>query len=67
MIQYFARNDANYRLQDKKANRSIGDANFLTKEWLMGCVGKSCGSCDDCLTYNISHGNQLRPDGAEGL
>ncbi|MFM7987488.1 MAG: hypothetical protein ACKPKO_50065, partial [Candidatus Fonsibacter sp.] len=50
MIQYFTRKVENYRLQDKKANRSIGDASFITKEWLMGCVGKSCGSCGDCLT-----------------
>ena len=56
MVQYFARKVENYRLQDKKANRSIDDANFITKEWLMSCVGKSCGSCGDCLTYNRSQG-----------
>ncbi|MFM7989449.1 MAG: C-terminal helicase domain-containing protein, partial [Candidatus Fonsibacter sp.] len=56
MIQYFARHVDNYKLQYKKANRSIDDASFITKEWLMGCIGKSCGSCGDCLTYNRSHG-----------
>ncbi|MFM7986183.1 MAG: hypothetical protein ACKPKO_43410, partial [Candidatus Fonsibacter sp.] len=56
MIQYFTRKVENYRLQDRKANKSIDDANFITKEWLMGCVGKSCGSCGDCLTYSRSYG-----------
>ncbi|MFM7981802.1 MAG: C-terminal helicase domain-containing protein, partial [Candidatus Fonsibacter sp.] len=56
MIQYFDKKVENYKLRDKKANRSIDDASFVTKEWLMGCVGKSCGSCGDCLTYNRSHG-----------
>ena len=56
MVQYFARKVENYRLQDKKANRSIDDSNFITKEWLMSCVGKSCGSCGDCLTYSRTQG-----------
>ncbi|MFM7987832.1 MAG: hypothetical protein ACKPKO_51820, partial [Candidatus Fonsibacter sp.] len=56
MIQYFTRKVENYKLQAKKANRSIDDANFINKEWLMGCVGKSCGSCGDCLTYSRLHG-----------
>ena len=56
MIQYFTRKVEKYRQQDKKANRSIDDANFITKEWLMSCVGKSCGSCSDCLNDNRSHG-----------
>ncbi|MFM7985490.1 MAG: hypothetical protein ACKPKO_39865, partial [Candidatus Fonsibacter sp.] len=53
MILYLATKVENYRLQDKKANRSIDNGSFVTKEWLMGCVGKSCG---DCLTYSRSHG-----------
>ena len=58
MIQYFTRKVEKYRRQDKKkANRSIDDTNFITKEWLMSCVGKPCGSCGDCLTYNRSQGN----------
>ncbi|MFM7983062.1 MAG: hypothetical protein ACKPKO_27445, partial [Candidatus Fonsibacter sp.] len=55
MIQYFDKKVEHYKLQDKKANKSINDASFITEEWLMGCVGKSCGSCGDCLTYNKSH------------
>ncbi|MFM7981118.1 MAG: hypothetical protein ACKPKO_17550, partial [Candidatus Fonsibacter sp.] len=55
MIQDFARKVDNYKMQDK-ANRPIDDANFRTKEWLVSCVGKSCGSCGACLTYNRSHG-----------
>ncbi|MFM7984697.1 MAG: hypothetical protein ACKPKO_35780, partial [Candidatus Fonsibacter sp.] len=57
IIQYFDRKVENYKLQGQQANWSIGDANFITKEWLMSCVGKSCGSCGDCLTYNVLHGN----------
>ena len=56
MIQYFTKKVNNYILQDKKANRSIDDARFITKAWLMSCVGKSCGSRRDCLAYNRSHG-----------
>ena len=56
MIQYFTMKVQNYKLQAKKANRSIDDASCITKEWLMICVGKSCGSCGDCLTDNRSHG-----------
>ena len=56
MIQYFTRKVETYRQQGKKANRSIDDANFITKEWLMSCVGKACGSCGACLTFSRSHG-----------
>ncbi|MFM7989858.1 MAG: hypothetical protein ACKPKO_62145, partial [Candidatus Fonsibacter sp.] len=35
MIQYFARKVEHYKL-----HQSIDDASFVTKEWLMGCVGK---------------------------
>ena len=52
----FTKKVEKHRLQDKKANRYIDDASFITNEWLMSCVGKSCGSCGDCLTYNRSHG-----------
>ena len=56
MIQYFSRKVGKYRQQDRKANRPIDDAGFITKEWLMGCVGKACESCGDCLTYNRLRG-----------
>ena len=56
MIPYFTKKVDNYRQQDKKANRSIDGANCITKEWLMSCVGKSCGLCGDSLTYSRSHG-----------
>ena len=39
--------------QGKKAKRPIDDAGYITKEWLLGCLGKSCG---DCLTYSRAHG-----------
>ena len=54
--QYFARKVERYRQQDEKAKRLIDDEAYITKEWLMGCVGKSCGSCGDCLTYSKAHG-----------
>ena len=56
MLQYFTRKVKKYRQQDKKAKRSIDDANYKTKEWLVSCVGKACGSCGDCLTYSRSRG-----------
>ena len=56
MLQYFTRKVENYRQQDKKANGSIDDASFITKEWHMSCVGKSCGSRGDGLAYNRWHG-----------
>ena len=54
MIQYFTRKVEKYKKQDKKANRPIDDSSFITKEWLMSCVGKACESCGDCLTYSRS-------------
>ena len=54
--QYFARKVERYRQQDKKAKRLFDEASYITKEWLLGCLGKSCGSCGDCLTYNKAHG-----------
>jgi ABC-type transport system involved in Fe-S cluster assembly fused permease/ATPase subunit len=40
MIQYFTRKVEKYRQQDKKANRPIDNACFITNEWIMSCVGK---------------------------
>ena len=56
MFQYFSRKVEKYRQQEKMANQSIDDAKFITKAWLMTCVGKACGSCGDCLSYSRSHG-----------
>ena len=53
--QYFARPVETYRLQRHKANRLIDEATHITTEWLLGCLGKSCGSCGDCLAYNKAH------------
>ena len=41
----------NYGMLEKQTNRTQ-----TQDEWLMICVGKSCGSCGDCLTDNRSHG-----------
>ena len=62
MLKYFDRKVNQYRQQDKKANRPIDDASFITKEWLMSCVGKACGSCGDCLTYNRSRKGEIDCD-----
>ena len=56
MLQYFTRKVEKYMQQDKKANRPIDDASFITKEWLVSFVGQECDSCGDGLAYNISHG-----------
>ena len=39
-------------MQDRKAKHQIDDANYITKEVLVGWVGKSCNSCGDCLIYD---------------
>ena len=54
--QYFARKVERYRQPDKKATRLIDEAKYITKAWFLGCLGKSCGSCGGCLTYNTAHG-----------
>ena len=36
-----------------EAKRAIDEASD-TKEWLLGCLGKSCGSCGDCLPYGMA-------------
>ncbi len=54
--QYFARKVESYRQQDKRANRVIYEASDITNKWLLGCLGKSCGSCGNCLSYNMAHG-----------
>ena len=51
MIQYFQKKVVNYKSQDKKAKRIIDESKYINKEWLFVCIGKSCGSCGDCLTY----------------
>ena len=56
MLQYFTRQVEKYRQHDKNTKRRIDDSNYIRKEWLMSCVGKACGTCGDCLTYNRSRG-----------
>ena len=52
MLQYFQKKVDNYKYQDKRANREIDGRKYINKEWLLGCIGTSCGSCGDCLTYS---------------
>ena len=52
MLQYFAKKVERYKMQDRKAKRQIDEANYITKELLLGWVGKSCNSCGDCLIYS---------------
>ncbi|MFM7978472.1 MAG: hypothetical protein ACKPKO_04075, partial [Candidatus Fonsibacter sp.] len=68
MIQYFDRQVENYKLQDKKANRSIDDANFITKEWFMICVGTSWRLVRRLPhLQQIAREDRLQPDGTECL
>jgi hypothetical protein len=29
----------------------VGEASYVFVGWLRDCIGKSCNSCGDCLTY----------------
>jgi hypothetical protein len=51
MMQYFQKKVENYKYQDKRAKREIDGPNYITKEWLFGCIGVGCSRCGDCLTY----------------
>ena len=55
-MQYFQKKVDNYKYQDKKAKRQIDERCYLSKDWLLGCIGKSCNSCGDCLTYSRAGG-----------
>ena len=55
MMQYLQRKVDRYKGQDKKAKRPIDDGSYITKEWLLSCIGKSCNSCGDCLMYSRVH------------
>ena len=56
MMQYFQKKVDNYKSQDKKAKRIMDESKYINKEWLFGCIGKSCGRCGDCLTYDRTGG-----------
>ena len=56
MIQYFARKVERYKQQDRKAKREIKE-NYITKEWLTDCLGKSCCECGDALIYEKGRSN----------
>ena len=40
MLQYFAKKVERYKMQDRKAKRQIDEANYITKELLLGMGGK---------------------------
>ena len=56
MMQYFQKKIDNYKYQDIWANRQTDGRIYLTKEWLLGCIGKSCNSCGDALVYSRAGG-----------
>ena len=56
MMQYFQKKIDNYKYQDKRAKRGIDGQGYLSKEWLLGCIGKSCNSCGDALVYSRAGG-----------
>ena len=56
MMQYFQKKIDNYKYQDNRANRQTDGRPYLNKEWLLGCIGKSCNSCGDALVYSRAGG-----------
>ena len=56
MLDYLQKKVDRYKQQDRKAKRPISEQNYITKEWLASCIGKSCNSCGDCLTYSKCNG-----------
>ena len=56
MMQYFQKKVDNYKYQDKKTKRQIDERSYLSKDGLLGCIGKSCNSCGDCLVYSRAGG-----------
>jgi hypothetical protein len=57
MLQYFGRKVDRYKQQDKKARRDASNEGYVTREWLMGCLGKSCSECGDALVYEQGKSN----------
>jgi hypothetical protein len=57
MLHYFQRKVVAYRQQDRKAKREVKEEGYITREWLMGCLGKSCSECGECLTYEHGRSN----------
>ena len=39
-----------------RRQRAVNEANYIKTEWLLGCLGKPCGSCGDCLAFSKPHG-----------
>ena len=57
MLQYFGRKVDRYKQQDRKAKREVKEEGYITKDWLIGCLGKSCSECGDCLVYEQGRSN----------
>jgi hypothetical protein len=57
MVQYFRKKVERYKQQDKKAKRELREDAYVTTEWLIGCLGKSCQECGECLTYERGRSN----------
>ena len=49
--RYLKKKIDGYKQQDTKAGRRVGEASYVFVGWLRDCIGKSCNSCGDCLTY----------------
>jgi len=41
MLDYLQKKVERYKQQDRKAKRPISEHNYITKEWLASCIGKS--------------------------
>ena len=67
MLNYFKSKVSHYKAQDRRAKRPIKGRDYITPEWLKGCVGKACESCGDCLVYSRGNGKVERNVTAQRL
>ena len=53
LLEYLKGKVERYKVQDLKAGREFAEADYITPEWLRGCLGTSCQSCGDALTFEV--------------
>jgi len=58
--KYLKRKIDGYRHQDATAGRRVEEGcSYVTTGWLRDCLGKSCGNCGDCLTYDCDENHKI--------
>jgi hypothetical protein len=53
---YFNRKIKGYKQQDNEAERPISKDNYVTVDWLLGCVNQYCFNCGNHLYLNFKDG-----------